>query len=178
MSRTTKLTGCLLGIRLWAFAQSDEPKIGVNLEGLRYPPIARQARILGSVVFEVTPAGRKLLSASSPLLAKPAEENLATWELPPLENGKYVVAYRFEFSEKVAVKRVAVPIGNKLQRFFRKLVGAQTETVVNRCDNHPNDLPPTFTVTKGDDTKIDVSVPAYEPCLETNVAQVALNSHL
>ena len=180
MSRLALSMCSILAVGACAFAQGDEPKIMVNLEGFRYPPIAAQARIQGNAIFEVTPSGRRLVSARSPIadiLAKPADANLATWELPPLSSGKYIVTYHFEFSVAPPLERVTVPISSKFQRFFRRLVGARTKEVVDRCDYHP-DLPPTFTVTKGDDTKIDVSVPAYERCLETETGHLARNSHL
>jgi hypothetical protein len=178
-----RLVGCLLVLGLGAFAQSEEPKISVNLDGFKYPPIARQARIRGVVVFELTAAGRKLLSESSgglPILSNAAGENLTTWTLPPLATGRYLISYHFEFlmdGPCVSPRWEAIPIGNKFERFLRRLVRAKTETLVYRGYT-AEDPSPTFTIAKGDDVKIDIFAGALSSCIQTEAAQVALNSHL
>ena len=103
----------LCGIGAWA--QQEEPKTRINLEGFRYPPIARSARIQGDVIFDVTASGVKLL-AGSPILAAAAQTNLETWTLPPLEGRKYIVRYHFALLDET--KQVTVPIGDGFDRFF------------------------------------------------------------
>ena len=171
-----KLAPFLVAFALVALAQSEEPKMVVNLEGPRYPKIASMARISGVVVFEITPSGQQLISESSLILIGAAEKNLATWALPSLGAGRYIISYHFELLAQ-GVKRESVPIGNGFERFFRRLVGAKTETSVERC-YRPEDPQPTFTVAKGDDVKIDVFARAHPWCLQTQVAELALNSHL
>jgi hypothetical protein len=90
-----KRIACLLAFGLSALAQSEEPKIAVNLDGFRYPPIARQARIQGNVVIRVRASGRELISSAYPFLTPAAEDNLKTWMLPPLATGNYLVTYHF-----------------------------------------------------------------------------------
>lgn len=158
--------------------QQEEPKIVVNVEGFRYPPIARSARIEGDVIFEVSASGLRLVAGSS-ILSKAAEANLATWTLPPLEAGKYFVSYHFELLED-GVKHKTVPIGSKFGRFFRHLVGAPTEKVVNTCYQvgDPAAYPaPRFTVMTADDVKIDLFTGTFANCINTETSQVAGNSH-
>ncbi len=61
---------------LGAFAQSEEPKIVVNLDGFRYPPIAKQAHIGGDVVLRLS--GLEVVSVGDPLLAPAARDNVRT----------------------------------------------------------------------------------------------------
>jgi hypothetical protein len=167
----------VLGFGLCAFAQSEESKIVVNLDGFRYPPIAGTARIQGDVLVEVSASGQKLTSDSSRLLAEPAARNVATWTLPPLGAGKYLIAFHFKILEQVGVKRETVPIGNKFERFLRHLVGAKTTIVVNRC-YQLDDPPPHFEVASdGHDVRIEVFAETPSRCINTEASQVARNSH-
>lgn len=83
--------------------QADGPKIVVNVDSFRYPPIAKQAGIEGEFTFVVTGSGRQLISERSnveergkrSILEEPAERNLDTWTLPRLDRGHYQVRYRF-----------------------------------------------------------------------------------
>src|SRR5580704_15509069 len=100
----------ILAFGLWAFAQGEEPKLVVNLDGFRYPPIARQARIQGDVVFRVTQNGRELVFSANPLLRPAAENNLNMWPLPPIEEGTYIITYHFVILNWEAR---SVPTGNK-----------------------------------------------------------------
>jgi hypothetical protein len=93
----------MLIVALGAFAQSQEPKISLNVEGFRYPRIAALAGIEGEFVFAVSGSERRLVSQQSNvaergkqrLLAEPAQKNLDTWTLPRLDRGRYEVRYRF-----------------------------------------------------------------------------------
>ncbi len=53
MLRGVEQLGCLLLCGVAAWAQQETPKIVVNVEGFRYPPIARSAHIQGDVIFQV-----------------------------------------------------------------------------------------------------------------------------
>src|SRR5580704_14931887 len=151
MNRNAALLGGLVLCGCGAWAQQEAPTIVVNVEGFRYPPIARSARVQGDVIFEVSALGLRLVAGSS-ILSKAAEANLATWTLPPLEAGKYFVSYHFELLED-GVKHKTVPIGSKFERFFRRLVGLPTEKVVNTCypSNPTADPPPRHTLAKDGD---------------------------
>jgi hypothetical protein len=151
MTRSGALLGYLLLCGLGGWAQQEAPKISVNVEGFRYPVIARSARIQGDVVFEVSASGTKLLTAAHLILTEAARKNLETWTLPPLEAGRYLVTYHFELlGDEVA--RKTVRIGSKFERFFRRLVGAPTQRVVNTCypSNYPTADPlPRYTTCQG-----------------------------
>ncbi len=166
-----KRISCLLAFGLGALAQGEEQKIVVNLEGLRYPPLARQARIQGNVVFRVSASGRELVSSAKPLLTPAAEDNFKTWMLPPLATGNYLVTYHFvlEVDVDVPPKYQTVPIGNGFSRFFRHLIGAPTTKTKILCyiPRDPNPIAPSFTIETGADTKIDVFAGAPSVCLET-----------
>jgi hypothetical protein len=154
---------------LGALAQSEEPKIVVNLGGLRYPPIAKQARIQGNVVFRVTASGRELASSANPLLTPAAEDNLKTWTPPPLEDGSYLVTYHFEILQATR----SVPIGSGLGRFLRRLVGAPTTKAVGCFPTGEPDPAPRYVIATGGG--IDVFAEGHFVCLPTQVAAV---SHL
>lgn len=92
---------CILALGLCAFAQTEEPKIVVNLDGFRYPTIAVAARIKGDVFWELTASSRKLMTGKSPILTDAARKNLDGWTLPPRARGRYVVRYHFVITGKV-----------------------------------------------------------------------------
>jgi hypothetical protein len=90
-----KWIGCLL-CAVGAWAQQEEPKIKVNLEGFRYPPIARSGRIQGDVIFEV--GTTTLMTGGHPILVSAARANLETWASPPMDGSSYHVVYHFSLS--------------------------------------------------------------------------------
>jgi hypothetical protein len=156
-----RTVGCVLAFGLGAFAQ--EPNVVVKLEGVRYPVIARQARIQGDVVFRVTPNGRELVSSANPILTPIADVNLGTWTLPPGASGGYLVTYHFEILE---AGKTRVPIGNGFTRFFRRLAGAPTEKTFSKCYRWgaEADPPPRFETSDARPITIDVAVPALDRC--------------
>jgi hypothetical protein len=95
-----KTFACVIGLGLGAFAQTEETKVVVNLDGFRYPVIAKQAGIQGNVVFRVSRNRRELVSSANTLLKPAAEDNLKTWTLPPLAAGGYVVTYHFSILDR------------------------------------------------------------------------------
>jgi hypothetical protein len=169
---------CLLVFGLGALAQSEEPKIAVNLDGFRYPPIARQARIQGNVVLRVRAGRREIFSSANPLLTPVAEDNLKTWMLPPLATGNYLVTYHFSILP-AGTKPETVPIGNSFDRFFLRLVHAKTVKVVQRCYNETGteDAARSTTHEAGGDLLIDVFATTKLGCQATTEGSaLALNS--
>jgi hypothetical protein len=162
MSRWARSIGTLLFVvRVCA---QEEPKINVNLEGFRYPTIARSARIQGDVIFDVTASGVKLL-IGSPILAAAAQRNLETWTLPPFEGGKYIVRYHYALLDET--KQVTVPIGDGLDRFFLRLFHAPTKKVYEVTDCMYSDVPIAVrqAIAKdGDDYVIHVFASSKSPC--------------
>jgi hypothetical protein len=161
-------------------AQTENARIRVDVEKFRYPRLAEMARIRGDVIFEVSATGKKMLTSSHALLMQAAEPNLATWNLPPLDGGKYVVTYHFDESEQPATRPEIVPIGNTFERFFLRLRRAPTKKVVERCYYDPASNPATvYTLRKeGGDYIIDVFVMGRPACLNTQTSELARNSNL
>ena len=167
-----KRVGCLLLFAAGAWAQQEEPKISVNLEGFRYPPIARWARIQGDVVFQVRTPDVDLVIGQL-FLTSTAQANLQTWDLSPFA-GSYVVRYHFILTDP-GTKRQMEPIGNKFDRFFLRLFGAPTKNVIEVCnDPLASDTRITQAVHReGDDYLIDIFVNDKWRCPETEVSAVA-----
>ncbi len=162
-----RLAGCLLVLALGAFAQSEEPKINVDLDGFRYPPAARSNRIRGDVRFEISKSGSRLVAGHPILASAPPGRACKTWALlARAKPANYVVFYHFEFF--AGIKYQPVPIGNKFDRFFRHLVGARTERVIDTCSlgDDPEVAPRLsyMVVVDGEDLRVDVFVDALLPC--------------
>jgi hypothetical protein len=171
--RLTRLMVGLLLLGSVVFAQQEKPELRVNLDNLRYPPLAASAAIQGDVAIEVSGTGQKLVNGH-PLLAQAARSNLEAWTLPPLEDGKYEIKYSFKII--ASMKQETVLSGDKLGRFFLRLVGAPTKKVVSSCYYDPALLgsPPRFIVLKeGSDYLIKVFVTEPGHCLMTEL----LRSH-
>lgn len=163
MVRGVGQLGYLLLCGLGAWAQQEAPKIVVNVEGFRYPPIARSAIIQGDVLFEVSDSGPRLVSGH-PILAPAAQKNLETWTLPRLERGRYLISYHFVLLRES--KRVAVPIGDMLDRLFLRVFHAPTERVytVEACDTETKTAMRQTISNAGDDFVIDVFATSKPAC--------------
>jgi len=174
----TKLMACQLLPSLVLIAQHENRNLKVNVEAFQYPPLAASAHIEGDVRFEVSLSGQRPVSGH-PLLKLAAQSNLGTWNLPPLEDGKYVVDYHFRILEPVK-KQETVLIGDKLDRFFLRLVGAPTKKVINSCYYDRALAPRTrYTVVKdGSGYSINVFVADHERCLNTETSGTVQVSHL
>jgi hypothetical protein len=174
MLRGVEQLGCLLLCGLGAWAQ-EAPKIVVNVEGFRYPQIARSARIQGDVIFEVSALGQRLVTGHS-LLAKAAQVNLETWTLPPFEGGNYLVWYHFRLDEPGAKTETEL-IGSRFERLFLRLFHSPTRRVAEVCDDDYNF--PTETHVRqipnqeNGDYVIHVSLTSRARCLETEASTIA-----
>jgi hypothetical protein len=130
-----KAVAGILAFGLIAFAQSEEARITVRVEGFRYPPIARAARIQGDVIFEVFASEPRLITSAHPILTEAARKNLETWTPSPFEGEKYIVRYHFSLSGRPGRKSETMLVGDPFDRFFLRLFHAPTEKVVEVCDN-------------------------------------------
>lgn len=167
--RLTRLSICSLLFGTVVVAQQKNPELRVNLDNLRYPPLAGFARVEGDVTLEVSAIGQKLVRGN-PLLAEVAQANLGTWILPLLAGGKYVIDYHFNLVDP-GTKQETVLIGDKFDRFFLRLVGAPTKKVVSLCYHDPA-LTPLLrqTVLKEDsDVTVNVFVTAQGSCPMTEI---------
>jgi hypothetical protein len=135
--------------------------------------VARSAAIQGDVLFEISGPDLRLADGN-PILAKTAQDNLETWTLPPLERGKYLV--RVHFVLVGGTRKVMVPVGNKLDRFFLRLFHAQTEkarTIVD-CDSvgtRKTDIRQTA-LRDGDDYVIEVFATNMVKCFSAYVSHL------
>lgn len=164
MIRGVEQLGCLLLCGVAAWAQQETPKIVVNVEGFRYPPIARSARIQGDVIFQVGATDVDLIVGNA-LLASAAQANLQTWDLPPLKDGQYLVRYHFSFSGRPGTKPQVEPVGDPFDRFFLRLFHTPTTKVVQVCDNAPPTDTDVRRAPEGGDYVIDVFATIREGCL-------------
>jgi hypothetical protein len=163
---TIKASACIFAFGLGAWAQQEEPKVEVKVEGFRYPPIARSARIQGDVIFEVSASEPRLISSAHPILTEAARKNLETWTLPPFAGGKYLVRHHFGLAEP-GTRHETVQIGDQLDRFLLELFRAPTTRVVMVCDYNP--APETQVrqagTRDGEDYVIDVFAASKAGCL-------------
>jgi hypothetical protein len=131
----SKAIAGLLLFACGAFAQGVEPQMVVNLDGFRYPPIAKQARVHGDVVFRVNQNGRTLVSSGNPLLTPAVADNLRTWTLPPRATGDYIVTFHFKILD------------------------------VQHClERRGPDPVPSYEIKRARDAKIDVVASAFAVC--------------
>lgn len=169
--KLAELLAFLLSVGLAAQAQQE---MKVEVSTFHYPTLAASARIRGDVIFEVSGTERKLVSGH-PLLAPAAGENLATWALPLLDDGKYVIVYHFELLSEGGVKHENVLVGNRIERFFKRLVGAPTEKVTTTCypANDPTPDPRShYTIAKEVNLRIEVFVGKVPRCLNTETSHL------
>jgi hypothetical protein len=164
MSQSVERLAFLMLCGLGAWAQQEDPKITVNVEDFRYPPIARSARIQGDVTFEVSASGVKLVDGNR-ILATAAQANLETWTLPPPQHGTYPVLYRF----KLSGDRGREP-GNEIHRFFLRLVHPSTWGPEGICASYDVRTETRVRRARGDDA-IHVFVTAPGCLVPTNVAK-------
>jgi len=69
-----------------------------------YPPIARAAKVQGTVVLTVVVDGGKVQStkvmSGPPLLSEAAESNLKTWKLVPMAAQTFAVSFHYKLSDR------------------------------------------------------------------------------
>lgn len=92
--------GLLIALMLMTVSPAGERLYATHVESLNYPPLARQARIVGDVVVVATidSEGRihaPIGTSGHALLRKAAEENLRTWRFQG--SGEQQVKITFHF---------------------------------------------------------------------------------
>ena len=148
-----------------------------NLEGFRYPVLARSARIQGTVEFVVKSDGVQLVSGH-PSLAAAAKSNLEKWAIPHVSDTPLSITYIFRLADREFVK-VDEPIGDRFERFFLRLFGrAVTRRVTEEVCQVPKDRPATYKNETSDGVEsIEIDVESASPCLNTEVVAIAALSH-
>jgi hypothetical protein len=112
----------LLIVVLFAgFSLSAQVPIQPNLDGFKYPALARSARIQGIVEFLVKPDGIQSVSGH-PMLVQAARDNLEKWAIPVAVDARLSVTYSFRLTEiRPPIVEAQEQIGNGFDRFFLRL---------------------------------------------------------
>jgi hypothetical protein len=166
--------GGLLAVSLFtslATYGQDHSRLEARVEAVRFPPLARMARIQGDVRLHSSPDGITLISGH-PILTPVAIDNLK--QLGKLSEMDSDFVYHFVFVNETEsrVARTTVKKGNRFERIILRAFLMKTEKVVEglQCIDHP----------VRQKNKIDlmtnpIEVWIYETttCLQTSTSQVA-----
>ena len=154
-----------------AAAQTSEDALRSKIAGVRYPPLAEQARIQGDVRVNVK-SGIVTLELGHPLFAQIAIDNAKTLG-SILRETDLAVTYHFVLDTPATSVPTSVTLkrGNALERAVLRMFGLKTEKVAveYRCEAGvplPNDLSVAGPV-------IEIWIHGREHCLETQNATVA-----
>jgi hypothetical protein len=171
-------TSCLFGILAvlvlapFAVCGQDQSSLVSSVEGLRFPLLARQARIQGDVRLHAGSDGITVVNGH-PLLDRTAIANLK--ELSKFSKIEGDLTYHFVFVSDIEtrVTRTTVKKGNRFERFFRHVFMMRTEEVVEgyECIEHPIQRKNRIDLTTN---PIDVWIYAWVPCVQTSTSQIAL----
>ncbi len=146
-----------------------------NLDGFKYPPLARSARIGGTVQFLVNSDGVQLLSGH-PMLVPAAKSNLEKWAVPYDSATPLSVTYIFRLTDEVKTKIVEVdqPIGNGFDRFFLRLFRRPVTRRIKTWDCHPKETPAVYkNETKDGLPSIEIEIGSGAMCVEPDVVAIA-----
>lgn len=108
----------ILSVLFLFVGQTSEPITVTHLESIRYPAVARDARIQGTVEIDaVVAADGEVVSASAnsghPALKRAAEENVKQWKFSPVSTERKL-SIVFEFS----LEEPSVPYGAETKNYF------------------------------------------------------------
>jgi len=146
-----------------------------NLDGFKYPALARAARVQGTVQFVVKSDGAQLVSGQ-PLLVPAAKSNLEKWAVPYTSETPLSVTYIFRI--RIETVEVDELIGNGLDRFFLRLFRRPVTRRIKRWDCHPKDTPAVYkNETKDGLPSIEIEIGSGAMCLETDTVALAALRH-
>ena len=143
----------------------DTVTLESKLESVRYPPIARQARIQGDVRLLCKPNGVAPI-AGHPLLVSSVIENLKGLE--KIQAGDVEVIYHFALVDPMVIsKSKVVRKGDAFDRLILRILHLKTERVVEEYDcvedpNQPRNRADTSR------SPIEVWIYGAIPCLQTD----------
>lgn len=171
MLRLVMLLSCAV------LAMIAQERVQPNLNGFRYPVLARSAQIQGTVQYVVKSDGIQLVSGH-PMLAAAARSNLEKWAVPHFSDTPLSVTYNFRLADREFVE-VGEPIGDRFDRFFLRLFGRPvTRRVTEEVCQVPKGRPTTYKIkTKDGVQSIEIDIEATRHCLETDVAVIAALRH-
>jgi len=167
-------------LALWtAVSLAAQEPVRPNLEGLKYPVVARFNGIQGTVELVVKSDGIQLVSGH-PLLVAAAKSNLEKWATPRASGTSLLVTYVFRLTDS-AVENVEVdePIGNKFDRFFLRFFHRPVTRRIKeyRCV-YPEDYSPAVkSEVKDGRPSIEMNIEARYLCVITDVAAIAALPH-
>jgi hypothetical protein len=160
----------------WAvLTMSAQELVQPNLDGFKYPALARSARIQGTVEFVVKSDGAQLVSGY-PMLASAAKSNLEKWAVPYASDTPLSVTYIFRLKEFVSrIIEVEQPIGNGFDRFFLRLFRRPIARRIKEWDCvSSNESSVRFENAMKDGVQsIKIDIEAMEMCLETDTVALA-----
>lgn len=166
----------LLAATLAAAAQPPPPELTAQIQQFRYPPLARQARIQGTVRLAKT-NGAVTLLVGHPILFPTAFQ--ATESFPPIPGHNTItVTWHFEFTgppSYYTAKPVTIPITNKFERSLRRLFHRKTEKVVYESYCEPPPPPPNKLTITG--PHIEIRITTTHACLQVQTASESPFQH-
>ena len=158
-----------------ALTMSAQESVQPNLDGFKYPALARAARIEGTVVFVVKSDGIHLVSGHQ-LLVPTAQSNLEKWAVPYGLETPLTVTYVFRQTGEIRVEIVEVDrlIGNRFDRFFLRLSRRPVTRRIKEKECLPKDTPAIYKhETKDGLPSIEIEIESGAPCLETEAVAIA-----
>ena len=159
----------------WAvLAVTAEELVQPNLDGFKYPALARSARVGGTVKFVVTSGGIQLLSGH-PLLAPAAKSNLEKWAVPYASETPLSIDYVFTDEVTTKIVEVDEPVGNGFDRFFLRLLRRPVTRRIRRWDCRTKETPAVYkNETKDGLPVIEIEIESGGGCLQTDVVAKAV----
>lgn len=143
--RLTLTTICIFSFGLVAFGQQDDAAVVLQakVEQMKYPPLARLARIQGDAVLLVESDGALGLVSGHPLLVGPARDEFPSLDIHP--DKKTEVRFHFVLLDTYVPpvrKTMVVPRGgDAVDRFFLRVFHisqTRTEVYYDYCPDDPN----------------------------------------
>lgn len=151
----------------WLLVATLAPQdLTTQVQQFQYPPLARQARIQGTVRLANT-NGAVTLLAGHPILFPTAFQTTESFpKIPGYDT--VTVTWHFEFTGPLTYYRerpVIIPITNKFERSLLRLLHRKTEKVIYKSYCEPPPPPPNTVTITG--SHIDIRVATTLPCSET-----------
>jgi hypothetical protein len=133
-------TLCCAGVGEAQVAIDNPPawfaSIHPDLTGFRYPPLARQARIGGTVKLKVSAGASEItVESGHQLLIPAARGNLEKWQFNPALAAPIFVEYVFRQTDEVRIVTRRVPRGDAFGRFFLRIFHQPTFRDEQECQN-------------------------------------------
>ncbi len=161
-------------------AMAGQQLVQPNLDGFKYPALARAARVQGTVQFLVRPDGIQLVSGH-PILVAAARSNLEKWAVPYASSTPLSVTYVFRLDAVTGgqITEVDEPIGDRFDRFFLRLFHRSvTRKIEEYSCIQPEYYQPVFkSEMEGGLQIIKIDVKAGNPCVTISRVAVATVWH-